>query len=354
MRRLEGVANHLQPASCVSTVREGDVAVLVIDNPPVGALSSHVQEQLLPALEAVLRDPGVVGVVLRGKRTFVAGADIKEMGSEHRLRGAAVTETLFATLEMARKPVVAAVTGYALGGGLELAMMCSGRVTHTGAKLGLPEQSLGLIPGWGGTQRLPRLVGMAKAAEMILRGQPIGGREAAELGLVDACVDSEDAVYAAAVAAARSPLRPAVLSRPIPGDAEADAALLQMAHTRASVVPGAIHPRAAVEALQACLRHSATPREGLAAERKLIEQCALHSAHAALRHVFLAQRQCGRVPELATQKPGPVWRCIAVVGAGKMGSGIALNVLLETEEVSVLKTFVLLIFSLSLFRWKWW
>src|SRR5687767_5796246 len=112
MRRLEGVANHLQaaaaPSACVSTRREGDVAVLVIDNPPVNALSSHVQRELVPALEAALADPRVVGIVLRGRRTFIAGADIREMGGERPqpLRGSPATEALFAALEGARKPVV--------------------------------------------------------------------------------------------------------------------------------------------------------------------------------------------------------------------------------------------------------
>ncbi len=333
MRRVEGVANHLAAPSCVTLRRDGDVAVLEIDNPPVNALSRHVQHALLEALKGALRDASVAGVVVQGRRTFVAGADIKEMGTDAQaLRGAPSTEELFATLEQASKPVVAAITGYALGGGLELSMMCNGRVTHASAKLGLPEQSMGLIPGWGGAQRLPRLVGVTKSLEMILRGQPITGKEATELGLADQCCDREQDVGAAAVAMARGPLRPTVLSRRLEDTSED---LLDMAQQRVKGIPGVVHPQAAIDAIRACVRHNADPQAGLAVERQLLLKCAQHPAHSALRHVFLAQRECARVPDLNVAAR-PLWRKIAVIGAGKMGSGIALSTLLETDSVAVI------------------
>ncbi|RVB13793.1 enoyl-CoA hydratase/isomerase family protein, partial [Mesorhizobium sp. M7A.F.Ca.CA.004.05.1.1] len=178
----------------VKVSRHGDVAVVTIDNPPVNALSFHVREPLMQALVELRDDASVAAIVIAcAGRTFVAGADITEFGKpmqQPELRA------IVATLETIAKPTLAAIHGTALGGGLELALGCHFRIADVGAKLGLPEVKLGLLPGGGGTVRLPRLVGATKALRMIVSGTPIGATEAHEAGLVDAVFDGDLATHA--------------------------------------------------------------------------------------------------------------------------------------------------------------
>lgn len=185
--------------STVILRHEGEIALLLIDNPPVNALSRQVREQLLECLHAALADDAVTALVIACEgKTFVAGADIKEFDLP--LQPPQLPDVL-ALIENAAKPVVAAVQGSALGGGLELALACHYRIAERGAQFALPEVSLGLIPGAGGTQRLPRLCGMQAALEMVVGGERISGERALQLGLIDRLVADE--LRAGAIALAR-------------------------------------------------------------------------------------------------------------------------------------------------------
>ena len=183
----------------VSLRNEGDVAVITIDNPPVNALSHAMRSALVEALSRARADASVKAiVVVCAGRTFIAGADISEFGKPVQ---APTTLDVIAAIEASEKPVVAALHGTPLGGGLEVALACHYRVAAPGTRPGLPEIKLGLMPGAGGTQRLPRLIGMDKAMAMILSGDQISAAEALETGLIDAIVEGD--LTAAAVAFAR-------------------------------------------------------------------------------------------------------------------------------------------------------
>jgi len=195
----------------VRITKDNDVAVITIDNPPVNALSPGVPEGLWAAIDEINRDASIkAAVVIGGGRTFVAGADIKEFGKM--TSGASPRRSLLPLLlyiEDSDKPVVMAIHGNAFGGGLELAMAGHYRIASPTAQLGQPEVKLGIIPGAGGTQRLPRLVGVAKAVEMCAEGKPVSAREAATLGLIDQLIEGD--LLAGAVAFARE-----VADRPAP------------------------------------------------------------------------------------------------------------------------------------------
>ena len=182
-------------------IRHDDVGVIELDNPPVNALALGLRAGLSAALDAALADPSIVAIVLAGAgRMFCGGADLREFNTPAAAQPPATTD-LRGRMERAPKPVVAAIHGSALGGGLEMALACHYRVASTGTKLGLPEVQRGLLPGGGGTQRLPRLVGVATALEMIVGGEPVDAARARAIGLVDEVVDGD--VRAAAVAFAR-------------------------------------------------------------------------------------------------------------------------------------------------------
>src|SRR5881275_2133197 len=172
--------------ACVDLKRDGDVAIITIDNAPVNALRHEVRAGLVEALKQI-KDPDVKAVVLTGAgRAFSAGADISEFGKPLQPPG---LHEVIATIESTPKPVVAAIHGTALGGGLELALACHYRVASRDARAGLPEIKLGILPGAGGTQRLPRLIGPEKALEVIITGNPVGSAQALEYGILDEVVD---------------------------------------------------------------------------------------------------------------------------------------------------------------------
>lgn len=334
MRRLEVLGSQLCPvtvgplnvaSSSNEEVRlriEGNVAIVTVDHPPVNALSAKVLSQLLAKMQSVQEQTNVHAVVLCGHGgTFIAGADIKEMGKQ----GAQQEVLDWSALEDSAKPVVAAIDRFALGGGLELAMLCSERVTHEDAKLGLPELTLGIIPGFGGTQRLPRLVGVEKALTMMLTSEPVSGREALSLGLVDAvCKDAKD-VLELAVSRARALGKS---RRVIDRNEKIDPSLVAVvdmaeAMTRKQLGrANVVHPYACIEAVRACVLHPLEPLLGLQAEQQQFARCVVHPAFPALRSFFLAQRACAKEVYATGSKPRPI-RKVVIVGAGKMGSGIA-------------------------------
>jgi 3-hydroxyacyl-CoA dehydrogenase len=293
----------------------GGVGVIAINNPPVNALSSGVPEGIKTAVHALEGNPEVRAiVVIGGGRTFVAGADIHEFVEvlEGRGRMPALHPTLFA-IEDCTKPVIMAIHGAALGGGLELAMAGHYRVATPDAQVGQPEVKIGLIPGAGGTQRLPRLAGVAKAAEMCAFGEPISAREALEAGIIDKVIEGdllEGAIaFAHGVAGARRTRDLAAR----PGDTGA---------IRQKLRAALIAPSAALDAVEAAMT---SPFEaGIRREAELFERC-LHSEQCkALIHVFFAERAVAKVPDIPKDTPIYPIRRAAVIGAGTMGGGIAM------------------------------
>ena len=311
----------------VQVTRDGDIAVITINNPPVNALSPGVPEGIAGALERIAKDDEVKAVVLMGAgKTFVAGADIKEFAkiTADRPRAAGLLPLLL-QMEDSRKPIVAAIHGTALGGGLELAMAAHYRVAHPAAQVGQPEVKLGIIPGAGGTQRLPRLAGVAKAVEMCAEGNPIKAEEALRRGIVDRLIEGD--LRAGAVAFASE-----ILSRPAPktrerneklGTAEENALIFETARKNAkNKQRGMIAPLAAIDAVEAATKMPF--QEGCDFERKGFMQCLFSDQSKALIHVFFGEREVSKIPEVPKDTPVLPVGSAAVVGAGTMGGGIAM------------------------------
>lgn len=313
----------------VTTVLHGDVAVLRIANPPVNALDASVRSALADALADAQRDPRARALVIAcAGRTFVAGADIME------LERAAWTDgegpdmhPLFAAVEGSGKPVVAAIHGTALGGGLELAMACHYRVALESARLGMPEINLGIIPGAEGTQRLPRLVGVAKALEMGLSGKPIGADDAFRSGLVDRVVpdDLEGAAIAFAeevLAREERPPRTSARLERIGTPEENATALATARETARKSKPHIPAARAWVDAVEAAV--TLPFEEGRRRERDLSAETVRSEPCKALLHVFLAERAAAKVPGVPKEPQGGTLDRVVIVGAGTMGGGIAM------------------------------
>jgi 3-hydroxyacyl-CoA dehydrogenase len=312
----------------VQLTKDNGVAVITINNPPVNALSPGVPEGIARAIEEIHNDDAVQACVLiGGGRTFVSGADIKEFG---KMRSGGARDTmnfpdLLARIEKCRKPVVMAIHGNALGGGLELAMAGHYRVALAGAQVGQPEVKLGIIPGAHGTQRLPRLAGVAKAVEMCAGGSPIKAEEALKFGIVDRVIEGD--LLTGAVSFARE-----VAGKPAPktsdrneklGTPEENAAIFAAAREAARKKQrGLMAPLAAINAVEAATKLPFD--EGCAFERKLFTECLQSDQSKALIHVFFSEREVARIPDVPKDTPAiPVNRA-AVVGAGTMGGGIAM------------------------------
>ena len=310
--------------SIVSLSRNDDVAVITIDNPPVNALKHEVRVGLMETLGAARDDAGVRAIVIAcAGRTFVAGADITEFGKP---RQPPSLSDVIVLLESIKKPVVAAIHGTALGGGLELALGCHYRVAAPSSRLGLPEIKLGIIPGGGGTQRLPRLIGMEKACPMILSGEPIGAKEALSVGLVDEVVEGD--LTAGAVAFARRAAGEGRLPRIRDRDDKL-AALKAEPKKFDDIIAGNLKrtrgmqaPAKAVEALRAAFEK--TFDEGLQVERDVFAELVSGDQSRAQRHVFFAEREALKIPDLPRDlKPREIKQAV-VLGAGTMGGGISM------------------------------
>ncbi|TCR70387.1 3-hydroxyacyl-CoA dehydrogenase NAD-binding domain-containing protein [Bosea sp. BK604] len=306
----------------VRLTNRGAVAIATIDNPPVNALSANLRAALLQAVTKAAAEPEISAIVIAAAgRTFVAGADISEFGKPP---VSPLLPELLAAIEASAKPVVAAVNGAALGGGLELALACHARVAAPAAKLGLPEIRLGLIPGAGGTQRLPRLIGGAKAFAMMLSGESVSAEEGLALGLVDGVIagDLLDAACAVAEMLAAN-------GKPVPISAKTDRLNAAERGDFELVAKSALEKAAEmpnVAALVESVRNAFDLpfEQGLAAERALFVKLIADERSKALRYVFFAEREAARVPGIdASVKPRPLARA-AVIGAGTMGGGIAM------------------------------
>jgi 3-hydroxyacyl-CoA dehydrogenase len=324
------------PQTVVHQSRVSDVLVIEIDNPPINAGSQSVREGLLAAIGTLQSDTTLNAAVLIGaNNTFIAGSDLREFGKP--LETPQLPAVL-AAIENCGKPVVAALSGAALGGGFELALACDARIALSETVVGLPEVTLGIIPGAGGTQRLPRLVGVARAIEMICAGERMSADRALQLKLVDAIV-AEDLKTAAIAHARRLGTRKSrVRDLPVP---LMDAALIEAAG-KAALREGKQRP-AVVAAIKAVKNSLILPiDEALAQDRAVFEQLRLNNDAFALRHQFFAEREATRLPAELQAAPRPV-QTIAIIGAGTMGTGIAICaldadlhvVLLEQDEATL-------------------
>jgi 3-hydroxyacyl-CoA dehydrogenase len=304
---------------------EHAVAVLTIDNPPVNALSAAVWEGIDQGVARAAADPAVQAiVVIGGGSTFVAGADIHSFKAlktrEMALSRVAGSHAILRRIEDTAKPIVAAIHGNALGGGLELAQACHYRVASPDASVGQPEVLLGIIPGAGGTQRLPRLAGAALAIEMCTGGVPLRATRARDVGILDHIVDGDLRAGAIAFARARAAAGERRVTRELPLDTATGMAAVTAARgTLKSRLPA---PLAVLDAVEAAMTMSFD--EASARERALFADCVISLESRALRHLFFAERDAAKVPDVPRGTPTQAIARAAVIGAGTMGGGIAM------------------------------
>lgn len=304
----------------VSYSAHGALGVIEVNHPPVNAIAHPVRQGVASALEQAIADPGIRALLLvTAGPIFMAGADINELA---RPVMAPSLQELQSAIESARVPVVAAIQGLALGGGLELAMACHYRIAAPDARLGLPEITLGLIPGAGGTQRLPRLVGAARALDLMLSGKPWSAQEAYDCGLVDEVAGTELRAAARAfcerLIAENKPARRTCALRPSGPLSETDAQQALQKHARS--IKGLRAPALMVEAIRAA---SEPFERGIAIEAELSAKSLQLRESVALRHLFFAERAAGKLRDVNVEITPRAIRRAAVIGAGTMGSGIA-------------------------------
>lgn len=321
-------------AGSVAVTRNGAARVLTIDNPPVNGLGADVRRALGEELDRALADAAVEAIVIAGAGDmFCAGADIREFGQDPPPDVPQLPDLIDA-IEASTKPVVAAIHGVAAGGGLELTLGCHARVAAKSARVGLPEVTLGIIPGAGGTQRLPRLIGVEAALELIVSGKLIPADKAKELGFIDDVVDTD--VVEAAVAHASSI---ETLRRASEGSAEADDATFDAVEKSiAKKARGFEAPYAAIEAVRAAVE--LPTQEGFAREREIFLGLVSSDQAKAQRHVFFAEREVKKIPDIPRDTPTIEIQRVGIVGCGTMGAGIAMSVadagtpviVLENEE----------------------
>ncbi|NYD89910.1 3-hydroxyacyl-CoA dehydrogenase NAD-binding domain-containing protein [Sphingomonas melonis] len=313
--------------------RHGDVLVIIADNPPVNALGAAVRQGLEWAIKEGVADDMIEAMVIRcDGRTFFAGADITEFGKPMIEPGLPAVVDM---IEASTKPVVAAIHGTALGGGCEVALGCHYRVAVPSAKIGTPEVKLGLLPGAGGTQRLPRIAGVRVALELTAKGDPISAKQAHEAGLIDRIV-GEDRLEADAIAFARE----IKAKRPIPRASERDAkpdpeAVAAFQKENARRFRGFDAPAANI----ACVvKATEVPfAEGIAFERQEFMKLMMGNQSAAQRHIFFAERQAAKIDDVPADTPRRPIARVGVIGAGTMGGGIAMNFLSAGIPVTIVE-----------------
>ncbi|HEV7613261.1 MAG TPA: 3-hydroxyacyl-CoA dehydrogenase NAD-binding domain-containing protein [Steroidobacteraceae bacterium] len=317
---------------------QGAVAVITLKNPPVNALSIGLRSAVADLLERATSDESVRAVVIVGSgNAFCGGADVGEFGLPAMSASPSLAGML-ALIENSPKPVVAAINGLALGGGLELAMACHYRVAAAAAQLGLPEVKLGILPGAGGTQRLPRLAGVERALNMIISGNPVGARELAKTDLLDSTADGD--VLPAAVAFAKRVIAeklPLKKARDIKIDSPNAQALLDFA--RGAAAPLAKNYPAPLKCIDAVEAAVLKPfDEGMKIEESFFIELLNTPQSKALRHAFFAMRAAGKIPDVPAGTPLRAIKSVAVIGAGTMGGGIAMNFANAGIPVVVLET----------------
>jgi 3-hydroxyacyl-CoA dehydrogenase len=321
--------------SPISTRKHGDVLIILSNNPPVNALSTPVRQGLVDAIAEAERDASVKAVVIACEgQTFFAGADITEFGKPPQMPW---LPTVVDTIENCSKPVVAAIHGTALGGGLEVALACHYRVADKSAKLGTPEVKLGLLPGAGGTQRLPRVAGARKALEMCATGNPIGAKEGFDCGLVDRLIEGDLIPHAVGYAEEVRDVRP------LPKSSERQDRLTdcepavfdEFQKANAKRFRGFEAPMKNVEAVKiACEKPYS---EGVIEERKLFMELMAGTQAKAQQYFFFAERKAAKIDGLPeTTEPRPIHK-VGVIGAGTMGGGISMNFLSAGIPVTIVE-----------------
>ncbi|HEY4125802.1 MAG TPA: 3-hydroxyacyl-CoA dehydrogenase NAD-binding domain-containing protein [Rhizomicrobium sp.] len=307
--------------------REGDVSVVTLNSPPVNTLSAPVRDGLFEGFKAAIADPDSKAIVLIcDGRTFIAGADISEFGGQ--MKGASLFDVQD-MMENSPKPVIAAIHGTALGGGLEVALCAHYRVAVPSAKCGLPEVNLGLLPGAGGTQRLPRIVGPEKALEMVTSGQHVGGKQCLEMGLVDELVTEgklrEGALaFANKVIAEKRPLKKVRESNEKVEAARGKPEIFEnFRKANARKFRGFKAPESNIKTIEAAVNLPFA--EGLKRERELFLELMMSPESAAQRYAFFAERQANKIPDVPDDTQTIPIKKVGVIGAGTMGGGISMN-----------------------------
>ena len=305
-------------------VRHGDVAVITLDNPPVNGMGQAVRTAVAEGLREAAADGAVRAVVITGAGNVLSGgADIREFNTPKALAEPTL-RTLIDTVEKSAKPVVSAINGTCFGGGLELSLACHYRVAKADAPLALPEVKLGLVPGAGGTQRLPRAIGVARALDMITSGNPVKAGELEGTELIDAVLTGDFIASAVAFArnAAGAPLK---RLRDMPVEPPAPGFFEQARASVAAASKGLAAPLACVDAIEAA---ATLPFEaGIKREREIFMRLIESDESKALRHAFFAERAAARIPDVPADTPTRRIEKVAVVGAGTMGGGITMNFL---------------------------
>jgi 3-hydroxyacyl-CoA dehydrogenase len=317
----------------------GSVAVITLNNPPVNGLGLATRTAAVAGIKRALDDDAVKAIVITGAgKAFSGGADIKEFNSPKALAEPSL-HTLIATVENATKPVVAAIHTVCMGGGLELALGCHYRVAMPGAQIALPEVKLGLLPGAGGTQRLPRVLGLEMALNMIVSGTPVASDKLAKTALFDEVLAADADLVGAAVAFAGkvADVRPLPKVRDRKVDYPNHEAFLQFSRNTVKAMSGPFPaPLECVETVGAAVTKKF--EDGLKFERERFLHLIQTTESKALRHAFIGERQCSKVPDVPADTPVRAIKAAAVIGAGTMGGGIAMNFLNAGVPVTLLET----------------
>ncbi len=308
----------------VQLTRDGEIAIITIQNPPVNALSPGVPEGIVASIASIAADDTIkAAVLIGGNKRFIAGADIKEFAkiTSGGKRDSIGLNEVLDKVENCSKPIVAAIEGHAFGGGLETAMACHYRIAAVSAQVGQPECKLGIIPGAGGTQRLPRLCGVAKAAELCAFGDPVKAKEALALGIVDRIVDGDmlpEAIAFARDVATKPVVRTRDRNEKLSEVCDFDA-LRKAAGKRSRNLMAA---QKAIDSVEAATRMSFD--EGLAFEQRVFMECLYSDQSKAMIHVFFGEREVAKIPGIDKTTPVIPIASAAVIGAGTMGGGIAM------------------------------
>ena len=302
-----------------------NIAVLTVDNPPVNPLSDGVRTGLFESITKAEEDDSVEGVVLTGKgRAFIAGADISEFGGNS--DGIGLNE-VFNKLEFCKKPLVAAINGIALGGGLETALCCNYRIAANSAFVGLPEVNLGLLPGGGGTQRLPRLAGPSDALKMMLTGSHIPAKRALDMGIIDQIVENvvEESIEFAKNIAQKDIKHPKVrdLNEKMLEARGNDKVLLEAQALAAKGRKGQFAPGQIIKCVEAAINMDDFD-EGIKKEGEYFLECLLHPQREAMIHIFFGERAASKISDIPKNTPVKDIKKAGIIGSGTMGGGIAM------------------------------
>jgi 3-hydroxyacyl-CoA dehydrogenase len=301
------------------------VALLTVDNPPVNPLSEGVRNGLFEGIAKAEADNDVVGVVVTGKgRAFIAGADISEFGGN--MSGHSLND-VFKSMEYCSKPLVAAINGITLGGGLETALCCNYRIASKQAFVGLPEVNLGLLPGGGGTQRLPRLAGPSEALKMMLTGAHIPAKKALDMGIVDSLSDNvvEDSIQFAKEKAKEGSNHPKVrdLNEKMIEARKSENVLVEAQALAAKARKGQFAPGQIIKCVEAAINLDDFD-EGLKKEGELFVECLMHPQREAMIHIFFGERAASKISDVPADTPSMDIKKAGIIGSGTMGGGIAM------------------------------